>query len=315
MVKDPKEEVYSLPEKTNLSSKIATSPKLNRTALSIDSGVMMGSPSPPTDSGIRVSPPTQMRQVRQQSELQKHSVKSNKTTAVAANKEEEGVVSSDDTESLCSSALSVQSDTSGSCYDNVLRAQNPPSGPIVKTSTLVAAAAEIAAASYLTRVEPVAVSLMPQSRDEDGDDEDTDASNSDSDNLDLDSYSDEESEPEEKEVISKEKRKPRMTLPSNRNSGPYENFRNESAEGTGSSSSFTSTSSSPKVTRKKVLRDLKENKTDIASREKSGNSKQQQQQHQQQQNAYSNPEVKTTPAPFSDSSIRNFLAAGQTSNV
>ena len=310
---------------------------MNRTALSIDSGVMMGSPSPPTDSGIRVSPPMQIGQRPQQ---QKQLDKSGKTSVklIKEKELEEGLVSSDDSESLCSSALSVQSDTSGSCYDNVMRVQNPPSVPTVKTATLVAAAAEIAASSYLTRVDPVAAGSVPHTGDEDGDDEDTDESNSESDNLDLDSYSDEESEPEEqKEEIAKEKRKPRMPLPSHRNSGPYENFRIESkdilpssAEATCSSSSFTSNSSSPKVSRKKVSRDLKASKTEESSPTLKKHQHQQQhqlkQQHQlqqlqlQHQNVPYNiseglANVTNSPIPYSDSSIRNFLAAGQTSNV
>ena len=254
--------------------------------------------------------------------------------------------SSDDTASLCSSALSVESDTSGSRYDNVLRARipsmsvevtQPPVTP-AKTSTLVAAAAEIAAATYLTAAAPVTSTGLPilQSRDEDGDDEDTDSnSNSDSDNLDLDSYSDdcdsdhEDDEKEEEELVSKEKpdkfHHPGLRLPLHRNSGPYENFKPDpkieeavtspfSVE-CSSSSSFSSNSSSPKIIGKKTSRILKRSedmkpsdRPDLPPRENGSN-------HPifNARRVHSS-DVGVHPAP-NDSSMRHFLAAGQTSNV
>ena len=365
--KDGKDELYSKPEKPKPSSTTQTSPRLYRTALSVDSGVMMGSPSPPTDSGIGVSPPTQVRQhvQQQQQQKQQHLHQPLKTrVSVRHSKEDEDdeelvriavedaavrrqrAPSSDDTASLCSSALSVESDTSGSRYDNVLRARipsmsvevtQPPVTP-AKTSTLVAAAAEIAAATYLTAAAPVTSTGLPilQSRDEDGDDEDTDSnSNSDSDNLDLDSYSDdcdsdhEDDEKEEEELVSKEKpdkfHHPGLRLPLHRNSGPYENFKPDpkieeavtspfSVE-CSSSSSFSSNSSSPKIIGKKTSRILKRSedmkpadRPDLPPRENGSN-------HPifNARRVHSS-DVGVHPAP-NDSSMRHFLAAGQTSNV
>lgn len=351
----------------------------------------MGSPSPPTDSGIGVSPPTQVRQPahhqpKQQLKTRVVVTHSNSNSNNSKDDEEDeelvrfGVeeanlmrrrraISSDDTASLCSSALSVESDTSGSRYDNVLRQRIPSlstetSQPVTpaKTSTLVAAAAEIAAASYLTGSTPVATGPVApglQSGDEDGDDEDTDSNSDDSENLDLDSYSDEcdageDSDHEKKEDEKPDKfRKPGLRLPLHRNSGPYENFKPEpkcdeepasppyssahSAEGSCSSSSFSSNSSSPKMIEKKSSKMLKRgdvndgsfSRPELPPRENGSHMsfntarhlQQQQQQHPRRvHNNHSSVEGLTSVVSVggnspNDSSIRHFLAAGQTSNV
>jgi len=144
------------------------------------------------------------------------------------------VVSSDDSASICSSALSVESDTSGSRYDNVASqkaASAPADDKTSKTTSLVKAAADIAESRFLTSSGNVS-----QSRDEDGDDEndtDDDDDEYDSDNIDIDSTSPSESETEQKADDPKDSpadnryRKPGLRLPVHRNSGPYENFKPE----------------------------------------------------------------------------------------
>ena len=214
VVQKDQREFLTRNETSKPSSTTQTSPRLYRTALSIDSGVMMGSPSPPTDSGIGVSPPTQVRQIQQQKT--RISLKANNedssveitTTLVLPKVEEQrrqrNVVSSDDSASICSSALSVESDTSGSRYDNVATQKLTPASSDDKTSkttSLVKAAADIAETRFLTSGH-----VVPQSRGEDGDDENDDDTDDedgdyDSDHIDIESSASSSEESEQGPIL------------------------------------------------------------------------------------------------------------------
>ena len=354
---------------TKPSSTTQTSPRLFRTALSIDSGVLMGSPSPPTDSGIGVSPPTQVRQTQQQktkitlkarnkddseADVEITTFVPKETMTTSTHRQRQRVVSSDDSASICSSALSVESDTSGSRYDNVTSQKIPSASSNEKTSTttsLVKAAADIAESRFLTTG-----GNPTHTRDDDGDDEnDTDEEDNDddydSDNIDIDSTSESDSEPDDKIDEPKDKpdknqfRKPIIRLPVHRNSGPYENFKPDansgeccdeptsphySSEGC-SSSSFSSNTSSPKMIDKKSTRSLKrapiakdplQQRPDLPPRENGGTFQARRQQLQQhlQRHGRSSSEGLTSVVSVggnahTDTSLRHFLAAGQTSNV
>jgi len=79
--------------------------------ISLDSGVIT-SPSPPTDSGIALSPPTRPRQA--------HYTNKNDTQTLGLNNlEHPDGAQSEDALSVLSCSLSEASDTSGSKYDNV----------------------------------------------------------------------------------------------------------------------------------------------------------------------------------------------------
>lgn len=171
--------------KARLSSTTQTSPKLYRTTLSTDSGVMMGSPSPPTDSGIGVSPPTH---IRQQANVYGKVVLAKQECTDSVGKkhnnkvvEDEDEDSSDESASLCSSVLSVDSDSSGSHYDNVESTKVVgQSAPTADTVSLVSGMGN----------QGTPIPMIDEDGG-DGDDED-EGSNSDSDELNLNSFSDEE---------------------------------------------------------------------------------------------------------------------------
>jgi len=158
------------------SSTTQTSPKLYRATLSVDSGVLVGSPSPPTDSGLGISPPAQVRRQDRQGE----GVLTRGSGASHPHGQSEEEESSDETASLCSSALGVDSDTSGSHYDNVVETPDPWD-------------AKVGIVNALSASPPVSC----RSRDEhdgDGDDEDDEEEDgdTDSDALNLNSSSDDE---------------------------------------------------------------------------------------------------------------------------
>ena len=149
-----------------------------------DSGILT-SPSPPTDSGIALSPPTQPRIVTKPPD-EFADAKNSKNSAV-------------DTVSLSSSESDT---TSGSRYDNVSvstpkhlqnnrRFSNDTTGTSStsnsKTSTLVAAAAEIAARKLNSPPREISTQTLEDGID--GDDEDEETSDSSSDILVLDSSS------------------------------------------------------------------------------------------------------------------------------
>ena len=124
-----------------------------RSTVSADSGILT-SPSPPTDSGIAVSPPVQLRSTNKPSGGSTNMVP-NPPDQFADYETKKST--SDDTVSITSSSESDT--TSGSRYDNVVpkksqnrhsfgserRCSNETMSSSSKTSTLVAAAAEIAA--------------------------------------------------------------------------------------------------------------------------------------------------------------------------
>lgn len=281
-------------------------------AYSGDSGVLT-SPSPPTDSGIAVSPPMPVKQMQVKCET--------------ADKET-NVSHSDDTVSICSSALSVESDTSGSRYDNVpyfrqdsnnSRRHSNDTTSSSKTSTLVAAAAAIAAARHSTSPTACAATqtIIHQSKGEDGDDED-EASDTSSDILVLDSsgeseasggdkpsnnkhhYDDDDNNEEEDEVdlgsnpdeieISDHFCRRGNSRRKFRDSGPYENYVPPPSV-SDSLETPVSSSPSPASSPRQDVKLKSAAAADLAS------------------------DVVTAATRLEPSSIKRLLTAGQTSNV
>ena len=178
-----------------------------RSTVSADSGILT-SPSPPTDSGIAVSPPVQLRSTNKPSGAT--NMVPNPPDQFADYETKKST--SDDTVSITSSSESDT--TSGSRYDNVVpkksqnrhsfgserRCSNETMSSSSKTSTLVAAAAEIAAQRVnnnnntsshqrgVTSSPTREMSTQTILDGEDGDDED-EASDTSSDILVLDSSS------------------------------------------------------------------------------------------------------------------------------
>ena len=163
-----------------------SSPGLVRANMSMDSGVAIASPSPPTaDSGIAISPPIIAKKVNRspftltesnsnatntrkdakvhketsnnedKNRLQKYTEKKDITLGHNSLKDlpinKASVIGEDNVSVTSSSAFSgagVDSDTSVSKYDNVSERKRLSSDSLSKTSTLVAAAAAIAAANH-----------------------------------------------------------------------------------------------------------------------------------------------------------------------
>ena len=166
-----------------------SSPGMVRANVSLDSGVAVASPSPPTaDSGIALSPPIIAKKANRYQRMQKEGysdkerieintqkskdsesnddqkLKRSVDTAINDHAEDtsgrkvtsgvKGKMRGEDNVSVSSgSAISgggVDSDTSVSRYDNVAERKRLSSESLSKTSTLVAAAAAIAAANHTT---------------------------------------------------------------------------------------------------------------------------------------------------------------------
>ena len=170
-----------------------SSPGLVRANMSMDSGVAIASPSPPTaDSGIAISPPIIAKKVnrspfistesnsnatnaRNDAKVHKETLNNeekNKLQNYTENKDttfghnglkdlptiKSNITGEDNLSVTSSSAFSgagVDSDTSVSRYDNVSERKRLSSDSLSKTSTLVAAAAAIAAANHTSSADGI----------------------------------------------------------------------------------------------------------------------------------------------------------------